>query len=102
MRAVLENAVALTVANDVGRAVFANRQRGGSPQLVTIFVADVNHLTRAVADWIVRPRRDRVTSLAFWRDACGFSIAYRRDEERFAFLEQATIATEHAILRPRS
>lgn len=30
---------------------------------------------------------DLAASLAFWRDACGFEIAYRRDEERFVFLE---------------
>jgi catechol 2,3-dioxygenase-like lactoylglutathione lyase family enzyme len=30
---------------------------------------------------------DLDASLAFWRDTCGFSIAYRRDEERFVFLE---------------
>ena len=27
-------------------------------------------------------------SLAFWRDACGLAIAYRRDEEGFVFLER--------------
>ena len=30
---------------------------------------------------------DLQASLSFWRDACGFSIAYQRDEERFVFLE---------------
>ncbi|MGO9450423.1 MAG: bleomycin resistance protein [Candidatus Binataceae bacterium] len=30
---------------------------------------------------------DLEKSLAFWRDCCGFEIAYRRDEERFVFLE---------------
>jgi hypothetical protein len=30
---------------------------------------------------------DLEASLRFWRDTCGFSIAYHRDEERFVFLE---------------
>jgi catechol 2,3-dioxygenase-like lactoylglutathione lyase family enzyme len=32
---------------------------------------------------------DLEMSLKFWRDACGFEVIYRRDEERFVFLEQA-------------
>jgi catechol 2,3-dioxygenase-like lactoylglutathione lyase family enzyme len=32
---------------------------------------------------------DLELSLEFWRDACGFEIVYRRDEERFVFLESA-------------
>jgi catechol 2,3-dioxygenase-like lactoylglutathione lyase family enzyme len=31
---------------------------------------------------------DLEVSLAFWRDACGFEIAYRRDEECFVFLQR--------------
>lgn len=30
--------------------------------------------------------RDRATSLAFWRELCGFSIKYERAEEGFAYL----------------
>jgi len=33
--------------------------------------------------------QDLESSLAFWRDACGFQVAYRRTEERFVFLERA-------------
>lgn len=32
--------------------------------------------------------RDIRASLGFWRDLCGFSIAYHRLEEGFAYLEQ--------------
>jgi catechol 2,3-dioxygenase-like lactoylglutathione lyase family enzyme len=32
---------------------------------------------------------DLESSLAFWRDACGFQVAYGRTEERFVFLERA-------------
>jgi catechol 2,3-dioxygenase-like lactoylglutathione lyase family enzyme len=31
---------------------------------------------------------DLERSLAFWRDACGFSIVFRRQEERFVFMER--------------
>ena len=78
MRAVLENAVALAVASDVRRAVLANRQRGRSPQLVAIFVANVNHLTRAVADRIVRPLRN-LTLLTV--DRPGVTRSFDRDLE---------------------
>src|SRR5260370_25966602 len=50
----LENAVALTMASDVGRAVLANRLCSRSPELVGIVVENVNHLTRRVGDRIVR------------------------------------------------
>jgi catechol 2,3-dioxygenase-like lactoylglutathione lyase family enzyme len=30
---------------------------------------------------------DLAASLSFWRDGCGFAIAYQRDEEGFVFLE---------------
>jgi catechol 2,3-dioxygenase-like lactoylglutathione lyase family enzyme len=33
--------------------------------------------------------QDLESSLAFWRDACGFQVAYRRTEECFVFLERA-------------
>jgi catechol 2,3-dioxygenase-like lactoylglutathione lyase family enzyme len=33
--------------------------------------------------------QDLESSLAFWRDACGFQVAYRRTEERFVLLERA-------------
>jgi catechol 2,3-dioxygenase-like lactoylglutathione lyase family enzyme len=32
---------------------------------------------------------DIAASLAFWRDALGFSIAYQRPEQKFAYLERA-------------
>ena len=31
---------------------------------------------------------DLARSLEFWRDLCGFSIAYERAEERFAYLDR--------------
>lgn len=31
---------------------------------------------------------DLKASLRFWRDTCGFEIAYRREEERFVYLER--------------
>ena len=32
--------------------------------------------------------RDLAASLVFWRDLCGFVIAYARDEDDFAYLER--------------
>ncbi|MFZ2106240.1 MAG: hypothetical protein WAV18_12830 [Roseiarcus sp.] len=31
---------------------------------------------------------DLARSLEFWRDLCGFSIAYERAEDRFAYLDR--------------
>lgn len=34
---------------------------------------------------------DLATSLAFWRDLCGFAIAYERPEEGFAYLDRGGV-----------
>ena len=31
---------------------------------------------------------DLARSLEFWRDLCGFSVAYEREEERFVYLDR--------------
>ncbi len=74
----LEHAVALAVAHDVWCAVLANRQRRRSPEFVTIFVANVDHLTRAVADRIVRPLRDLILATV---DRPGVTRAFDRNLE---------------------
>src|SRR5260370_6027738 len=74
----LENAVALTMASDVGRAVLANRLRSRSPELVGIFVANVNHFTRRVGDRIIRPTRNLIL-LAVHRPCV--TTAFDRDLE---------------------
>ena len=38
---------------------------------------------------------DLARSLAFWRDLCGFEVAYDRPEERFAYL---TLGSAHLML----
>ena len=53
MRGVLEDAVAVAVANDVRRDILANRDRGRSPQLIGIQVVNVDHLAGTVAHRIV-------------------------------------------------
>ena len=42
-------------------------------------------LRRSFAELLVS---DLARSLEFWRDLCGFSIAYQRAEERFAYLDR--------------
>ena len=60
MRIVQEAAVALAVVNGVDRLRHADRQRRGAPQFAAVLVAQVQHLMRRVADWIVGPRRQRI------------------------------------------
>src|SRR5260370_9572534 len=74
----LENAVALTMASDVGRAVLENRVRRRSPELVGMLVANVNHLTRRVGYRIVRPTRNLIL-LAVHRPCV--TTAFDRDLE---------------------
>src|SRR5580658_4303116 len=75
----LEDGVAVAVANDVRRAdVFANRQRGRSPQLAGVEVADVEHLAGAVAHRIVRPLRNLMLLAV---DGPGVAGAFDRNRE---------------------
>src|SRR6202050_2402781 len=60
VRGVLEAAVALTVAGEVGRTVFANRQRRGPPEFSTIFVAKIEDFAWPIADRIVGPWADLI------------------------------------------
>src|SRR5438034_3239210 len=55
MRCMLEAAVALPVPCHIGQRVLADRPRGRTPQFATVFVTNVDHLTRSIGDWVVRP-----------------------------------------------
>ena len=60
VRGVLEPAISLPVPGAVVRAVILDRRRRRSPQLTALLVAHVQRLARAIADRIVRPRRQLV------------------------------------------
>ena len=56
---VFENAVALTMPDDV-RLSLANRQRRGGPDGARIFIAQVDHFSRRIADGVVGPGRQTI------------------------------------------
>ena len=58
VRGVLEEAVAVAVANHVRRAILADWQRGRSPQLAGVEILDVEHFAGTIADAIVGPLRN--------------------------------------------
>ena len=60
VRSMLETAVALAMPDDIGRGLFANRQRRGTPEFAAVFVANVEHFARPIADRIVGPRSDLI------------------------------------------
>ena len=60
VRVALVATVALAVADHVITVGVAGRQRGGGPQPAVLVVANVQHLLRRIADWVVGPRRQRV------------------------------------------
>src|SRR5438874_10099851 len=78
MRGVLEDAVSLAVTNRIARGILANRQRGGSPKFIGIFVANVDRLTRLVTDRVVRPRGDLILAAI---DRPGIARPFGRDLE---------------------
>ena len=78
VRGVLETAVALAVPNDIGRGLLANRQRGGAPEFAVVFVANVDHFARPVADRIVGPRRELILLAV---DRPRIAAAFDRDLE---------------------
>ena len=60
MRHVLEPAVALAIADDIGKSRFTNRQRCRRPDCPVVNVAHVDHLARPIAHRIVAPGRQLV------------------------------------------
>ena len=60
VRRVLEAAVALAVSGDVLPGLLPNRQGRRPPERSPVFVADVEHLARPVADGVVRPGRELI------------------------------------------
>ena len=57
----LENAVPLTVASDIWRAILANRRGRRTPQLVAIDVANIDDFAGAIADRVGRSNLIPVT-----------------------------------------
>ena len=60
MRHMLESTVALAMSGNVSGGVVADGKRGRRPDISTILVAHINGFTGAVADGVVRPRRELV------------------------------------------
>ena len=75
VRGMLEPAVAPAVPRHIGGGVVADRQRRRTPQVAGIVVAQIEHLARAIADRIVRPRRELVLAAV---DRPGEAAAFGR------------------------
>ena len=56
----LEAAIALAVAGDIGRGLLANGERRGSPDIAILLVAQIDGLARRIDDRIVRPGRELI------------------------------------------
>src|SRR6185369_9234075 len=72
----LKAAVALAVSSRIGPSLLADRQHRRTPQLATIFIADVYRLSRRIANRVIRPRGELVLTAV---DRPGIARARLRD-----------------------
>ena len=78
MRGMLESAVAPAMPRCIGGGVVADRQRRRTPQVAGVLIAQIEHFTWTIADWIVRPRRELVLAAV---DRPGEAAAFCRHLE---------------------